>query len=404
MIHYMTSNGLGNAWVGNELRVVVSEGIPVRLHALYRPQSTFFESEDMARVGREARYLYPLPPIGFALSVLLAPLLFGRRFFAALWNALTGPRESFAIRLKTLFHLFVACHFARGVRNEEVSHIHSQWIHSGGSVAMYGAWLLGVPYSFTGHAADLFRDRSALGDKVRRAKFIVCISKFHEDFFLKEGAHPEQLRLAYCGIDTSHFFPGSEVGQHDPPHVLSSGRLVDKKGFLILIRACKSLADRGKPFRCTIAGSGPQEAELRAEIERLGLGQVVSVTGKPLLQEKIPEFMHGGDVYCLPCVWAKDGDVDGLPQMLMEAMACGLPAVSTRLVGIPDLILEEETGLLAEPEDHEGLALCLERILEDKGLARKLADAGRRRVIEVFDLSRSLASLTAEYRRALEAS
>lgn len=398
----MTSNGLGNSWVGNELRVVVSQGIPVRLHALYRPQSTFFESADMERVGREAQYLYPLPPVGFAISLLAAPFLFRGRFFAAFWNALTGPRESFTIRIKTLWHLLVACHFARKVRHDRVTHIHSQWIHSGGSVAMYGAWLLGVPYSFTGHAADIYRDRCALTDKVKRAKFIVCISKFHEDFFLKEGARPEQLRLAYCGIDTSHFSPGPEVGQHEPKHILSSGRLVQKKGFLHLIRALQLLRERSVPFRCTIAGSGPQEAELREEVRRLDLGDLVTITGQALSQERIPEFMHSGDVYCLPCVWATDGDIDGLPQMLMEAMACGLPAVSTELVGIPDLVQHEQTGLLAQPEDDSGLADCLQRVLSDAALARRLAEAGRTRVIEVFDLSKSLNALTMEYRRALE--
>lgn len=398
----MTSNGLGNSWVGNELRVVVAEGIPVRLHALYRPQSTFFESADMERIGREARYLYPLPPVGFAISLLAAPFLFGGRYFAALWNTLTGPRESFKIRIKTMWHFMVACHFARTLRGEKVSHIHSQWIHSGGSVAMYGAWLLGVPYSFTGHAADIYRDRCALTDKVQRAKFIICISKFHEDFFLKEGARREQLRRAYCGIDTRHFSPGTEVGKHQPPHILSSGRLVQKKGFMQLIRALAILRDRGVSFRCTIAGSGPQEAELRAEIARLKLEPLVTLTGQALSQERMPEFMHSGDIYCLPCVWATDGDIDGLPQMLMEAMACGLPAVSTQLVGIPDLVEHEQTGLLAQPEDEPGLADCLERVLSDPALARRLAEAGRARVIEVFDLSKSLNALTMEYRRALE--
>jgi len=398
----MTSNGLGNAWVGNELGVVTSAGIPVRLHALYAPASTFFESEDMQRIGREARYLYPLPPVGFALSVLLAPLLFGPRYFSALWNTLVGPRESFQIRLKTIWHFLVAAHWARGLRGESVSHIHSQWIHSGGSVAMYGAWLLGVSYSFTGHAADLFRDRCALRDKIRRAKFIVCISKFHEEFFLKEGAERSQLRLAYCGIDTSHFSPSPDVGKHEPPCILSSGRLVGKKGFLHLVRACRHLKDQDTAFRCVIAGSGPDEAQIRAEIARLDLGAEIEVTGKALSQERIPEFMSAGDVYCLPCVWAKDGDIDGLPQMLMEAMACGLPAVSTRLVGIPDLIEHEQTGLLATPEDDEELARELGRLLADRALARQLAEAGRKRVIEVFDLSRSLSSLIAEYRLTLE--
>lgn len=400
----MTSNGLGNAWVGNELKVVVSAGIPVRLHALYRPQATFFESEEMSKIGREATYLYPLPAFAFLVSQCLAPLRFGTRYFAALWNTLTGPRESATIRVKTLWHFLVGVQLATTLRQEPVSHIHSQWIHSGGSVAMYAAWLLGVPFSFTGHAADLFRDRCALTDKVRRAKFIVCISKFHEDFFLGEGAKREQLRLAYCGIDTSHFFPGPEVGKHEPPHILSSGRLVGKKGFVHLIRACRLLKDRGERFRCTIAGSGPLEAELRAEITRLGLDGEIELTGKALSQERIPEFMHGGDVYCLPCVWSSDGDVDGLPQMLMEAMACGLPAVSTRLVGIPDLILHDVSGLLAAPEDDQELSALLASIIVDRDRARRLAEAGRQRVVEVFDLSQSLRPLIDEFRRAEETS
>jgi colanic acid/amylovoran biosynthesis glycosyltransferase len=401
VIHYMTSNGLGNAWVGNELRVMSSESIPIKLHALHAPPSTFFASEDIARLGREARYLYPLRPLPFARSVVSAPLRFRSRFVEALWNALTGPRESMEVRAKSLLHLLVACHFAETIKDEKVSHIHSQWIHSGGTVAMYGAWLLGVPYSFTGHAADLFRERCALEDKIQRAKFIVCISKFHERFYLENGARPEQLILAYCGIDTSHFSPSDEVGTHDPPHIVSSGRLVEKKGFIQLIDACGVLRDRGVSFRCTIAGSGPQEQELRDRIRSLELQELVTVTGEALLQERIPEFMGQGDVYCLPCVWASDNDVDGLPQMLMEAMACGLPAVSTRLVGIPDLVEHEETGLLAESGDVVGLADCLQRLLGDPELGRRLARAGRERVVEAFDLSRCLDPLVEEYRAAL---
>jgi len=400
----MTSNGLGNSWVGNELRIMLGKGLPIKLHALNKPTSTFFESEDMARLGREARYLYPLPPVAFALSVLSAPFRFRGRFAGALWNAATGPRESFAIRAKSFLHLLVACQFASTVEDEKVSLIHSQWIHSGGTVAMYGAWLLGVPYSFTGHAADLFRDRSALHDKIKRAEFIVCISKFHEKFFLENGARPEQLRLAYCGIDTSHFTPSSEVGTHNPPHILSSGRLVEKKGFRQLIEACAILKERKIAFRCTIGGSGPQEAELREKVRTLRVEDVVTITGEAISQEKIPEFMQGGDIYCLPCVWAADNDVDGLPQMLMEAMACGLPAVSTNLVGIPDLVEHGKTGLLAEPEDVVGLADCLEKLLRDPQLARQLAAEGRERVVGVFDLSRSLNALAKEFERRTESS
>jgi glycosyltransferase involved in cell wall biosynthesis len=114
--------------------------------------------------------------------------------------------------------------------------------------------------------------------------------------------------------------------------------------------------------------------------------------------------MHGGDVYCLPCVWASDDDVDGLPQMLMEAMACGLPAISTRLVGIPDLILHEETGLLVEPKQAEPLADALVRLRDDPALAARLSTRGRERVLAVFDLSNCLEPLIDLFRDYEEAS
>ena len=180
--------------------------------------------------------------------------------------------------------------------------------------------------------------------------------------------------------------------------IRSSGRLVEKKGFEYLIDACKVLADRGTAFECVIGGSGPLEQTLRSQVEELDLRDRITITGEALKQERIPEFMHSGDVYVLPCVWASDNDVDGLPQMLMEAMACGLPAISTRLVGIPDLIIHERTGLLVEPNDAVALAEAISRLGEDHDLASSLARAGREHVLESFDISNCLEPLIREFR------
>ena len=177
---------------------------------------------------------------------------------------------------------------------------------------------------------------------------------------------------------------------------------MEKKGFARLIEACRILADRGASFDCVIGGSGELESELRSQVQRLGLEERVKLTGETLLQERITEFMHRGDVYVLPCVRAADSDVDGLPQMLVEAMACGLPAISTRLVGIPDLVQPEKTGLLVEPQDAAGLAEAIDRLMRDRPLAARLAAAGRRRVEEHFNLETCLEPLIERYRRRLD--
>ena len=378
MIHYITTRGMGDAWVGNELRALRQAKIPFVLHAMRDPGDTFFSSEWARQMHRETHNLYPTSAFGVFFSTLSAPFLFGRFFFTAFFNALFGERENIRARIAALAHFFVACHWARGLRRQQVNHIHSQWIHSCGTIGMYAAWLLDKTFSFTGHACDLFRDRVALRDKIARADFIICISTFHRDFFRDNGAKPEQLHVVYCGIDPSRFntHPSGRPTRSQF-HIRASGRLVEKKGLHRLIGACGMLVKRNIDFECTIGGSGPAEDGLRDLIQELGLSDRVFITGKPLTQEDIPVFMHGGDAYCLPCVWAADRDVDGLPQMLMEAMACGLPVVSTRLVGIPDLVIHEQTGLLVEPNDVAALADALERLRTDSNLSNQLAISGR---------------------------
>jgi len=408
MIHYMTIRGTADAWIGNELRVVRKEGIPFRLHALDKSTQNYFSSKDVAEIAGDTRFLRPVSLLQVCGAVLMAPARFRGAFFAALGNALFGPRESLRIRAVGLWHLCLGCHWASMLRAEEqqgapVSHIHSQWIHSAGTVAMFGAWLLDRPFSFTGHAADLFRERAALNTKIRRAAFIICISEFHRQFYLKNGARPEQLHIAYCGIDTSHFAPRRRVrADGEPLHILAAGRLVEKKGFPVLIKACALLKNRGYPFHCTIGGSGPDEAVLRTLVDEVGLGTDITLTGEALKQENIPDFMYAGDLFCLPCVWASDNDVDGLPQMTMEAMACGLPAITTRLVGNPDLVIHEQTGLLVDPHDAAGLADAIMQIGENEALARQLAKAGHKHVTDIFDIDRCLEALLAQYRTALE--
>lgn len=405
MIHYVTQNGIGNAWVANELSRVEGAGLPVALHAMRAPDKLLHDSPWAVAMNRRTELMYPLPLLAIFLSLLAAPFRFRGRFFSALWNAFFGRREHLRARLAGIAHFVVACHWATGLLRSArpVAQIHSQWINSCGTIAMYGAWLLDAPFSFTGHATDLFRNRCALLDKIERANFIICISTFHRDFYLQNGARPEQLVIAYCGIDLSWFYPpaaGSRAPSR-PYRVMSSGRLVEKKGFSDLIDACKLLADRGERFECVIGGSGPLEAELKAQIQKLGLGDRITVTGKALLQEKIVDFMHGGDVYVLPCVWASDGDVDGLPQMIMEAMASGLPAISTRLVGIPDLLRHEDTGLLVEPNNPAQLADAMARLMHDAALAARLSENGQRLLKQTFDLNNCLEPLIDQFRQSM---
>jgi glycosyltransferase involved in cell wall biosynthesis len=390
MIHYITTNGLGNAWVANELNRLRMMGVDYHLHSMRAPKTIFFKSEWAIELNKNTEVIYPFSVPRLLLSAILAPFIFRSRFFQSLSNALFSPKESPRNHLAVVFHFLIACDWAIRNQNNDVSHIHSQWIHSCGTIAMYSAWLLGVGFSFTGHAADLFRERVALKDKIKRADKIICISEFHRQFFLEEGASPTQLFFVYCGIDLKMFTPKEKVDFSGRVHILSAGRLVEKKGFAELIRACRILKDNKVNFKCTIGGSGTLEQELRDLIRELDLEDCVVMTGQELKQEDIPEFMWSGDLFCLPCVWARDNDVDGLPQMLVEAMACGVPVISTRLVGIPDLIKDKMTGVLVEPREPSQIAEAIEYLIEHPSAAEEYRQAGLRMVDERFNLETCL--------------
>ena len=407
MIHYITTNGIGNAWVEAELEVLERHHVPFVLHTLRLPTRHFFGSAKAVSINANTRPIYPLSALSFLASSFIAPILFGDRFFAALGNALFGSRENVRARVVGLIHLFVAAHWARQLRSrsshEPIALIHAQWIHSCGTVGMYGAWLLGIPFSFTGHAVDLFRDRVALHDKIRRAKFIVCISRFHYQFFLEHGARPDQLHIAYCGIDT-HSFPYQRRTNTGRFRILSVGRLVEKKGLTSLIEACAILVKRGYNIECEIAGDGPLEPTLRTLIIEHNLGDYVSLSGKPVLQEDLPTFLANGNAFAQPCIWARDNDVDGTPRTLMEAMSSGLPSISARVAGIPDIIQDRITGLLIDPDISEQLADAIQSLIDDPSFADHIAHAGYDHIQAHFRLDACLDPLLLLFRQELHSS
>lgn len=401
MIHYITTNGIGNPWVAAELRGMIDAGIPVTLHSMRDAGEHFFAARWARRLNAKTKLIYPLPLWRFVLASLLAPFRFRSRFFACLANSLLGERESSRARIASIAHVFVASYWATELAGLPVSLIHSQWIHSCGTIGMYGAWLLGVPFSFTGHAVDLFRDRVALRDKIARAEFIVCISEFHRALYLEYGAAPERLITVHCGIDVDSFEFRQRTRLAEPAHIITLGRLVEKKGNSYLVDACRILRDRGVRFRCTVAGDGPLTEPLRRQVEEDGLSGIVTVTGASLLQEELAGFMQSGDIYVQPCVWSSDNDVDGTPRTLMEAMACGVPSIATRIAGIPDIIEDRRSGLLVPPNSSAALADAIQQIVDDHALAELLSRCGRQKIERDFRLPDCLRPLEESFRLML---
>lgn len=307
---------------------------------------------------------------------------------------------------------------ARRVKGRGITHIHAHMAHVPTTVAMSCAEALGVPFSFTGHAADLFRDRSALKTKLRRAAFVSCISEWHRRFYqeLVPGLSDARLPVIRCGVDMDEFTPA------DPPPegaasgpILAVGRLVPKKGFDVLLRALGALDARSGALsppdggsaahglRVVLVGGGPEEARLRALADELNIADRVTFAGAQP-NHAVREMMGHASLFVLPCQQAADGDRDGIPVVLMEAMARRVCVVSGDLETIRELVADNVTGVMVRPGSVDELSGVLLRLSRDGAERRRLAAAGWTRVAEEFSLSVNLDRLEAAFASAAETS
>ena len=202
----------------------------------------------------------------------------------------------------------------------------------------------------------------------------------------------DRVHRIYNGLDLAEF--GRADFSSTPPLIIAVGRLIPKKGFGDLIRACALLAERGKSFRCEIIGEGPLENELRRQIDELCLQNNVVLTGaKP--QTQLRRRLAAANVFVLPSVIDPDGGMDNLPTVIMEAMATGLPVVSTNIGGIPEMIIENETGFLVQPGDAAAMADAIETVINDRSSAARLGHSGYERARALFSIEKNVRELCA---------
>jgi glycosyltransferase involved in cell wall biosynthesis len=251
-----------------------------------------------------------------------------------------------------------------------------------------------LPYSFTAHAKDIYLDSVDPDDlrrKLRDAKVTITVSDYNLRHLQESyGEDAARVSRVYNGLDLDKFSYSSPAKRR--ARIIAVGRLIEKKGFADLIDACAILASRGHVFQCDIVGGGPLKAELRSRVQHHGLTGTVIVRG-PRSQEEVIERMRKAAVLAAPCVISPDGDRDGLPTTILEAMALGTPCVSTDVTGIPEALRDGHTGLMVSQRDPEGLADALERVLNDRELRELLAWRARRVAEEKFDIGRNASQM-----------
>ena len=234
--------------------------------------------------------------------------------------------------------------------------------------------------------------RRALRRKVEAARFVVTVSEFNMNYLQEVfGVPQEKIVLIHNGIDLSRFAPNGLPGIARFKLVCVA-RLVEKKGLPVLIEACQMLKDRGFSFQCDIIGKGRMRSPLTSMIKEMGLESQVRLLG-PKTQMEVRERYHAAHACVLPCIVGSDGNREGLPVSIVEALACGLPVVSTPVTGIPEVIRDGYNGLLVPMGEPLALADAIQSLIDDPALYRRLRGNARASVARDFDRRRTSASL-----------
>jgi len=380
----------------SEILELERQGFDLRIFSLKKPDDGRFHA-DLARVRAPVTYVPEHLRVDAGVFLARHREVAGwdrRRYARLLWRTISRRRPTALRRLSQ------AAFIAPILRREGIAHVHAHFATSATSVALHLHRLAGVSYSFTAHAKDIYHESVDLGSvarKLRSARFAVTVSDYNRAFLEGIGG-PARLARIYNGLDLDQFKPNG-VRPDRPPLVLAVGRLVEKKGFDDLVRACAVLRDEGVDFRCRIVGKGEQEHPLKGLVRDFGLDPWVEMPG-PLPREALVKLYPRASVFAAPCVVGADGNRDGLPTVLIEAMALGVPVVATPVTGIPELVAHDRTGLLVGERDPVALAAAIRRVLGDPALAGRLAGAARAGVERAFDLRANVAELRALFLEA----
>lgn len=383
-IAYLTAlyPAVSHTFILREVEGLRALGLDVETVSVRHPGSEHLRGDAEQSAARDTFYILKAARQGLTLPLALGVAL--RRpksFMRALGLAWRTRPPGLRAALYQLFYLIEALVLARHLRQREITHLHSHFAQASASVAMLAAEVSELPFSFTLHGpADLYETQHwHLSEKIARAAFVACISHYarSQGMLFSDPAHWDRLRIIHCGVVPQMYTQAPATSESGPgQELLFVGRLAPVKGLRVLLPALEAARETHPDLRLTIVGDG----EDRAHLERLAapLGEAVQFTGY-LSQEEVAERLAGVDAFVLPSF------AEGLPVVLMEALAAGKPAIAPRVAGVAELIEDGRTGYLFHAGDVAGLRSALEHLASDPEAGKALGAAGRDVVWAEFD-------------------
>jgi glycosyltransferase involved in cell wall biosynthesis len=372
---------LSETFVLQELHGLADRGLDFELYAITHesPEQMQPEAVDL---DAKANYFSIV-----SLSTLLAQfhwLARSPRAYLASWvMALRMSWRSKEARVRAPATVLLGAAMARSMEDQGIERVHAHWATYPTLVALVIKRLSGIPYSFTGHAHDIVVDYGKLDTKIAEADLVLTCTNFGRDLLIDRSspAAADKIVLIHHGVDLEKFAfePPTPRGSSRQLHLLCVGMFQPYKGHRYLLEACRLLVDQNIDVSLELIGDGELRADLEAQVRELRLADRVVFRGRRS-SEAVREAIRRADACVLPSIQLATGQMDGIPNVLVEAMAMGRPAIGSSLPGVRELITDGETGLLAESGDPASLATVLTRLVDEPELAEALAQAGRAKV------------------------
>lgn len=386
---------LSATFVSNEIWALEAMGVEIHPYSVHEPNARA-HGEKAEELEKRTSIVYA-QKLSSTLAALVWNLVRHKRSTAKALGWLLGDVIKTGIitkqALKLIYQFGKAGWLAKDMRHKNIEHLHIHFAHVPTQIGMYAASLAGIPFTFMSHANDIFERPLLLKEKIQRAKQAVTISHFNIDLMTRHGGDPDQMSIVRCGVhptEESNVKPAKKTQEKFTFGTL--GRLVEKKGVDTLIEAAAIVQKKGIPFQLKIAGDGPLQAELIQKVSESGLEDSVIFLGA-LPHDQALSWMKGLDAFVLAGKKDKQGDMDGIPVVLMEAINFGIPVLSTYLSGIPELVIHEKTGLLSQPEHAGNLAENLMRLANEPELVKALTSQAKIHLRAEFDQNLNAARL-----------
>jgi colanic acid/amylovoran biosynthesis glycosyltransferase len=388
------------SFILREIQKLRAMGFDIRVVSINLPARAYDEMslEEQGEVGK-TYYVKGAGVFGIAKAHLTTFIMNPVAYLRGLFYSLRLTGADLRKLVPMLAYFIEAVVVGRWMKSEELSHLHVHLANPGCTVGMITSRIYPIEFSFTAHGPDEFYDAPGyrLEEKVARAAFVVCIGFFARSqlMLLSDPHNWDKLEVAPLGVDPDVFTPRPSRPTNDAFEILCVGRLVPAKGQHVLVAAVDRLVKSGRNVRLRLVGGGPDRESLEREVSKRYLGEHVVFEGI-INQDQIRELFYKADVFALPSF------AEGIPVALMEAMAMGIPCITTFVAGISELIRDGVDGILVAPSDQEGLVHAIERLIDNPELVREFARAGRERVIDKYNLDRNVARLATVFRKRIK--